>query len=122
MYHGPKSRAKWDIYLSTAHQLYSEVPTLICTEFYTHEVYLEEKYTSCYPFEAMVIEICYMKTLHILIADVESTGHLNRLKRSSLKLGVMIYVQTKKSPLEFNGYGCYCGFGGGGKPVDAIDE
>ncbi|CAH3142639.1 unnamed protein product [Porites lobata] len=42
-------------------------------------------------------------------------------KRSVLQFGFMIACETKRSPLEYNGYGCYCGQGGKGTPVDEID-
>ncbi|XP_046857971.1 acidic phospholipase A2-like isoform X2 [Xenia sp. Carnegie-2017] len=49
------------------------------------------------------------------------TGN-NRSKRNLLNFGVMIFTATGRSPLDFNGYGCYCGFGGKGTPLDGIDR
>ncbi|KAJ7383665.1 phospholipase A2 (consuming 1,2-dipalmitoylphosphatidylcholine) [Desmophyllum pertusum] len=34
----------------------------------------------------------------------------------------MIYCATKRNPLDFNGYGCWCGLGGKGTPVDDLDR
>lgn len=34
----------------------------------------------------------------------------------------MIFTATGRSPLDFNGYGCYCGFGGKGAPLDGVDR
>ena len=34
----------------------------------------------------------------------------------------MIYEVTGRNPLDFNGYGCWCGYGGKGDPVDALDR
>ncbi|NXO68640.1 PA2GE phospholipase, partial [Phainopepla nitens] len=34
----------------------------------------------------------------------------------------MIIQKTRKSPLAYNGYGCYCGWGGSRQPLDATDR
>ncbi|XP_070575401.1 acidic phospholipase A2 PA-3-like [Ptychodera flava] len=39
-----------------------------------------------------------------------------------MQFGAMIFCATGRNPLDYNGYGCYCGFGGGGKAVDAVDS
>ena len=39
-------------------------------------------------------------------------------KRGVLSFGLMVKLVTGEDPLDFNGYGCYCGIGGEGKPVD----
>ncbi|XP_054705985.1 group IIE secretory phospholipase A2-like [Grus americana] len=38
-----------------------------------------------------------------------------------LQFGAMIKFKTKKLPLSYNGYGCYCGLGGSKQPLDATD-
>ncbi|NXF95601.1 PA2GE phospholipase, partial [Eubucco bourcierii] len=38
-----------------------------------------------------------------------------------LQFGSMIKAKTGKSPLAYNGYGCYCGLGGSKQPVDKTD-
>ncbi|XP_009994101.1 PREDICTED: basic phospholipase A2 caudoxin-like [Chaetura pelagica] len=38
-----------------------------------------------------------------------------------LQLGSMIKHKTGKSWLSYNGYGCYCGWGGSKRPLDATD-
>ncbi|KAF1553355.1 Group IIE secretory phospholipase A2, partial [Eudyptes schlegeli] len=37
------------------------------------------------------------------------------------QFGSMIKHKTGKSPLSYNGYGCYCGLGGSKQPLDATD-
>ncbi|NXG06669.1 PA2GE phospholipase, partial [Sakesphorus luctuosus] len=37
------------------------------------------------------------------------------------QFGDMIWRSTKKFPLAYNGYGCYCGLGGSKQPLDATD-
>lgn len=59
--------------------------------------------------------------LGLSLADV---GH-TRDKRSVMRLGEMISCTTKKNMMEvlqqFNGYGCWCGFGGKGQAIDPVD-
>ncbi|NXC12594.1 PA2GE phospholipase, partial [Corythaeola cristata] len=38
-----------------------------------------------------------------------------------LRFSAMIKHKTGKSPLSYNGYGCYCGLRGSKPPVDATD-
>ncbi|XP_028416920.1 phospholipase A2-like [Dendronephthya gigantea] len=45
-----------------------------------------------------------------------------RFKRDLLSFNHLIRVITKRNPLDFNGYGCYCGAGGHGRPVDLLDR
>ncbi|XP_022808626.1 phospholipase A2 A2-actitoxin-Cgg2a-like isoform X2 [Stylophora pistillata] len=45
-----------------------------------------------------------------------------RSKRNFLQFGLMILCEVGRNPLDYNGYGCYCGLGGRGTPVDEIDE
>lgn len=40
---------------------------------------------------------------------------------SAFQFGAMIKLKTGKNPLAYNGYGCYCGLGGGKQPLDATD-
>ena len=39
-----------------------------------------------------------------------------------LNFNNMIRETTGRNPLDFNGYGCYCGLGGHGEPVDVLDR
>ncbi|VDN55431.1 unnamed protein product [Dracunculus medinensis] len=41
---------------------------------------------------------------------------------SLINLDLMSYCQLGYTALSYNLYGCYCGIGGSGKPIDGIDE
>eukprot|EP00058_Branchiostoma_floridae_P000999 XP_002586487.1 hypothetical protein BRAFLDRAFT_75125 [Branchiostoma floridae] len=45
----------------------------------------------------------------------------HRQKRNLLQFGRMTWKVTGRFPLDYNNYGCYCGWGGAGIPVDGID-
>lgn len=47
---------------------------------------------------------------------------LKRVKRNVLQFGFMIKCATGRSSWDYNGYGCWCGRGGSGKPVDSTDR
>ena len=38
------------------------------------------------------------------------------------QFGAMIYCGTGRNPLDYDGYGCFCGIGGEGKPLDDLDR
>ena len=50
------------------------------------------------------------------------SGPVANSRRSVVQFGLMVACATKRNPLDFNGYGCYCGIGGGGTPVDRLDK
>ncbi|XP_070539314.1 basic phospholipase A2 PA-9C-like isoform X2 [Ptychodera flava] len=39
-----------------------------------------------------------------------------------LQFGGMILCTTRRNPLDYNNYGCYCGKGGSGRAVDGVDR
>ncbi|XP_031553863.1 phospholipase A2 A2-actitoxin-Cgg2a-like [Actinia tenebrosa] len=43
-------------------------------------------------------------------------------KRSVLQFYTMIRSQTGRDPKDYMGYGCWCGYGGKGRPVDEVDR
>lgn len=45
-----------------------------------------------------------------------------RRKRDLTQFGHMIYSSTGRDPFEFIDYGNWCGLGGNGSVIDAIDE
>ncbi|MEQ2189365.1 hypothetical protein GOODEAATRI_024574 [Goodea atripinnis] len=63
----------------------------------------------------------YVKALLLLLTgSVVSGGHL---PKALWQFAEMIScVQPGVNPLNYNEYGCYCGFGGGGTPVDDVDS
>ncbi|XP_074607359.1 phospholipase A2 AP-PLA2-II-like [Acropora palmata] len=49
-------------------------------------------------------------------------GDMGRQRRSILDFGALILCKAKTNPRKFIGYGCFCGPGGEGKPVDGLDR
>eukprot|EP00057_Strongylocentrotus_purpuratus_P034409 XP_795063.2 PREDICTED: phospholipase A2, minor isoenzyme-like [Strongylocentrotus purpuratus] len=45
----------------------------------------------------------------------------DRSRRSLLEFAIMIKCHTGRWPLDYNGYGCYCGMGGEGRVIDEVD-
>jgi hypothetical protein len=43
-------------------------------------------------------------------------------KRSLKNFGSMIECETNSEKWRYNGYGCWCGWGGAGKPLDGTDR
>ena len=53
------------------------------------------------------------------------TGTTNSNTKSGTALWALndiVLIITGKNGFAFNGYGCYCGIGGYGEPLDEIDE
>ncbi|KXJ26406.1 Basic phospholipase A2 S11-61 [Exaiptasia diaphana] len=44
------------------------------------------------------------------------------MKRNIYQFGKMIQCETKRWPTDYLGYGCWCGLGGKGTPVDETDQ
>ncbi|MED6239791.1 hypothetical protein ATANTOWER_011194 [Ataeniobius toweri] len=63
----------------------------------------------------------YVKALLLLLTgSVVSGGHL---PKAVWQFAEMIScVQPGVNPLNYNEYGCWCGLGGGGTPVDDVDR
>ncbi|KAK3702459.1 hypothetical protein QZH41_020113, partial [Actinostola sp. cb2023] len=43
-------------------------------------------------------------------------------KRAALQFFRLIRQYTRRNPLDYWGYGCWCGLGGKGKPKDGVDR
>lgn len=59
----------------------------------------------------------------IILKDSASffVGLLSR-KRGLIGFFVMIKCKASRNPFDFNNYGCWCGLGGKGKPLDEVDR
>lgn len=53
---------------------------------------------------------------------ITEDGSADASKRGVISFGLMVYRTTGRNPLDFNGYGCWCGLGGKGTPVDKLDR
>ncbi|KAI8489940.1 Phospholipase A2, major isoenzyme [Branchiostoma belcheri] len=61
----------------------------------------------------------------IAICTSNAEGHKhNSSKRAknAFYLGRLIYCATQRNPLDYSDYGCWCGLGGSGEPMDDVDR
>jgi secretory phospholipase A2 len=59
----------------------------------------------------------------LILIHVTSVSSQNESETKNLaQFGLMIHTVAGKNPLDYNGYGCWCGAGGSGKPVDSTDQ
>ncbi|XP_052236839.1 basic phospholipase A2 Drk-b2-like isoform X5 [Dreissena polymorpha] len=58
----------------------------------------------------------------VFVVCVVGTADSRRVKRRLDEFGEMILLTTSRNPMDFNGYGNWCGYGGSGDTADAIDE
>ncbi|XP_078702812.1 acidic phospholipase A2-like [Branchiostoma floridae x Branchiostoma belcheri] len=58
----------------------------------------------------------------VLLVGLGFEGTAGKAVRSVLQFGVMISHVTGRSAFDYLEYGCYCGIGGSGTPIDDIDR
>lgn len=63
----------------------------------------------------------FLITLIIFSTENEDTPIVSS-QRSAVDFGLMILCHVDKNPLDYNGYGCFCGLGGKGEPKDDTDR
>ena len=56
-----------------------------------------------------------------LLAEVRDSPMVS-YKRNVFGFGLMILCGVGRNPLDYNGYGCFCGLGGEVTPVDDVDR
>ena len=52
---------------------------------------------------------------------VAEEGSAFASKRDLISFSVLTYRATGRDPRDYNGYGCHCGLGGKGTPLDKLD-
>ncbi|XP_071478907.1 phospholipase A2, minor isoenzyme-like [Diadema antillarum] len=64
-----------------------------------------------------------LESVENLADDIsQDASHLSRAARSLPQFALMIKCMTGRWPLDYNNYGCYCGFGGRGAVLDGVDR
>lgn len=58
----------------------------------------------------------------VFVLFLEGQQQKLRAKRNPVQFGAMILCKVGRNPLDYNGYGCWCGLGGKGETVDEIDQ
>ncbi|XP_013395939.1 uncharacterized protein LOC106163016 [Lingula anatina] len=58
----------------------------------------------------------------LLVYAFEETPVRTDIQPSVVEFGLLVLCSTGANPLSYNGYGCYCGLGGSGTPVDETDK
>ncbi|XP_013093931.2 acidic phospholipase A2 E-like [Biomphalaria glabrata] len=58
----------------------------------------------------------------IVVLCIAGFTDASRTKRGLNALRMAINTYTARSALDYNNYGCYCGAGGGGRIMDAVDR
>ncbi|XP_045212519.1 phospholipase A2 SSD387-like isoform X2 [Mercenaria mercenaria] len=61
-------------------------------------------------------------TVTLLCFYFSSAVNCRRIRRRLDEFGEMILLTTDRNPMDYNGYGNWCGLGGSGKTIDVIDE
>lgn len=86
-----------------------------------HRSVIDIKYK--YLFIAISFIIILISSYHVdaIKNDSSNVPHI-RTKRGVLGLAGMISCITGCEPLSYKSYGCYCGIGGTGVPIDGIDR
>ena len=82
--------------------------------------YLKLFYFCPYYFETFILATA-AASLEISSDLANELNPMSRLRRSSGQFGVMMEFKTKRSAFDYFDYGCYCGVGGRGAPVDGTD-
>ena len=66
------------------------------------------------------------RVIYFIVVTADVNESKVRIPRNVMELGGMVGKVTGKNIFDvyssYNGYGCFCGIGGGGRPVDGVDR
>ncbi|CAL1529353.1 unnamed protein product [Lymnaea stagnalis] len=78
--------------------------------------------TNSSPYRMLGLLLILLATVNRAVTSPLQATEARSEKRGLIEMAKIIEYYTKRSAFDYNGYGCYCGLGGSGVPVDAVDR
>ena len=107
--------------------VYACISCSLCIVYEFPELLFEIKLQKHLAFQLITWIMARQKAaLYILffacVAQISQTANHKIAKRWLFDLGSMVKCATGRNAFDYNGYGCFCGVGGNGVPIDGIDR
>ncbi|XP_066018725.1 basic phospholipase A2 taipoxin alpha chain-like [Pocillopora verrucosa] len=66
--------------------------------------------------------VCVLSLPSLFKERIDKPSLERKQTRNLYQFGLMIWCATSRSPWDYYDYGCWCGYGGSGTPVDDTDR